>query len=343
MVSFWPWKTDTSSTASFEKTLSVLSAKIDQVQSRLETLRFRSRRARLVTTLYLSFGYLVYAIVTILVIGRAGLGAREWTGLAAGPVVIYAVRYIVVAYYSFRTDSLSSRLKTLQQERSRTIDKLKDATRYNSTLQLLEKYGGDQDDSKATRQPVQTASASDAASNKAPGPAPTEKTPPPTRVLLPPPPTANIQVQPRQNPPPRQNPSPHPVAEVLPGAEFAPNAFSSWAPQQRNWYDRIFDVLLGEDADPADPRNRLALICRSCRRVNGLAPPGSRSLAQVGLWRCMHCDASNEADAEPDEGKRIVKEILEEQRAASPSAEEASAVPSTEQDGVRRRPSKDEI
>ncbi|PHH60169.1 hypothetical protein CDD81_2055 [Ophiocordyceps australis] len=336
MVSFWPWKGDASSTASFEKTLSVLSAKISTVQSRLEKMRFRSRRARLVTTLYLSFGYLVYAIVSILVIGRAGLGTREWTGLAAGPVVIYAVRYLVVAYYNFRTDGLSSRLKALQQERSRTIDKLKDATRYNSTLELLEKYGGDdQDEAKAALQSPETASSSDKASNKAPGPPPTEKTPP-TRVLLPPPPTANIQAQ------PRRDASPHAVAEVLPGAEFAPNAFSSCASEQRNWYDRIFDVLLGEDADPADARNRLALICHSCRRVNGLAPPGSRSLADVGLWRCMHCAAPNEADAEPDEGKRIVKEILEEQRAASPAGGQGSAVPSTEQDGVRRRRPNDE-
>ena len=78
---------DSSSTASFEKTLSTLSVKIADSQSRLDRLRASSRRVKVLWTLYLAFAYTVYAIVLLLVVGYANLGALEWTALAGGPVV----------------------------------------------------------------------------------------------------------------------------------------------------------------------------------------------------------------------------------------------------------------
>jgi hypothetical protein len=85
MVSLWPWRKDDSSTASFEKTLSTLSTKITSNQARLDKLRASSRRVRVLWTLNLSFAYLVYAIVLLLVIGYQNMGAYEWGGLAGGP------------------------------------------------------------------------------------------------------------------------------------------------------------------------------------------------------------------------------------------------------------------
>lgn len=78
---------DDSSTASFEKTLSNLSTKITDTQALLDRVRSSSRRARVLWTLYLSFAYLVYTIVLLLVIGYKNLGAYEWTGLVGGPVL----------------------------------------------------------------------------------------------------------------------------------------------------------------------------------------------------------------------------------------------------------------
>jgi len=81
------YKSEDSSPASFEKTLSALSAKITDTQARLDGLRARSRRVRVLWTLYLSFAYLVYSIVIILVVGSQKMGPYEWTGIAGGPVV----------------------------------------------------------------------------------------------------------------------------------------------------------------------------------------------------------------------------------------------------------------
>jgi hypothetical protein len=132
-------------------------------------------------------------------------------------------------------------------------------------------------------------------------------------------------------------PAPNPLE---PGAEFAPNAefsgpppaffpgtpnpppstYSSYSTSETHWYDRIFDVLLGEDETA--PKNRIVLICQSCRLVNGQAPPGTKTLAEMGSWRCMSCGALN---GEMDEGQRIVNEVLDAARDAAAEEETTSS------------------
>lgn len=87
MASFWPFRRGSSSTASFEKTLSTLSKKIADSQAKLDRTRASSRRIKVLWTLYLSFAYLVYAIILLAVVGWKNLGAYEWTGMAGGPVL----------------------------------------------------------------------------------------------------------------------------------------------------------------------------------------------------------------------------------------------------------------
>ncbi|KAM0208606.1 hypothetical protein ACHAPA_010953 [Fusarium lateritium] len=319
MVAFWPWRGETSSTASFEKTLSTLSTKITDTQASLDKVRASSRRARVIWTLYLSFAYLVYAIVLLLVVGYDNLGAFEWGGLTGGPILIYVTRTTLATYYNFRVESLTARLKVHQQERAKTIQKLKDATKYDSTLELIEKYGGADGKSKK-KEGEQNA---DKTANKQQHGAPAQGVP--GRTRMPPPPTANIQRA--HSPAPASNPL-EPSAEFAPNAEFsgppapafvpgtpqpypppppAPTGYSSYSNgvNESHWYDRIFDVLLGEDETA--PKNRIILICHSCRLVNGQAPPGTKSLVEVGKWKCMSCGALN---GEIDEGKRIMNEVL---------------------------------
>lgn len=241
---------------------------------------------------------------------------------------IIAGRRLAGSYYTFRIDSLTARLKDYQAERAKTIQKLKDATKYDSTLELIEKYGGEQKKDKDAKNAKQATGAQkqqqqqqqqDGSSNSA-------QQSPANRTRMAPPPTANIQHRAPASPSPLSNaPSPAPVhspSPLEPGAEFAPNAFAaaaspppppSFVQQNANvagggeshWYDRIFDVLLGEDETAA--KNRIVLLCSACRLVNGQAPPGTTSLADVGVWRCMACHAKNGVE---NEGKRIVEEVL---------------------------------
>ncbi|ROV88072.1 hypothetical protein VSDG_09391 [Cytospora chrysosperma] len=330
MVSIWPWKKDDSSPASFEKALSVLSTKITNTQARLEQNRASSRRIRVLSTLYLSFAYLVYAIVALLVVGWKNMGAYEWSGMAGGPVLIYLIRTGSSAMYEMRIDGLTSKLKELQGERAKTIQKLKDATKYDSTLELLEKYGGGEGKARLKRK--NTGEGENDEGRKGQGRQQQQQQQPnagvENRTRMPVPATANIQrghsAAPQHpgtgpyNAPQGRVPSPSGATE--PSAEFAPNAYDVARPpppplsmpsgqyemaSQNHWYDRIMDLLLGEDETAS--KNRIVLICKHCRLVNGQAPPGTNSLAELGVWKCMACGAMN---GEENEGKRIVKEVL---------------------------------
>jgi hypothetical protein len=320
------------SPASFEKALSALSAKIATTQTQLDQTRSRSRRVKLLCTLYLGFAYLVYAIVLMLVVGWKKMGPFEWSGMAGGPVLISVARSATTTFFDYRIQSLSARLKGQQTERAKTIQKLKEATKYDSTLELLEKYGGSENKNKKGEGKAEEDEGGrpGGKGNQTRG----KRAAVPQRTNIPPPPTANIQWGPASSPgTPQPRPQsargtpshPQPVQPDMDvSAEFAPNAFDGkhtppsmhyptavMAPSaESHWYDRILDTLLGEDETAA--KNRIVLICSACRLVNGQAPPGTKTLSELGMWKCMACGAVN---GEMDEGKRIVQEVLGEHSA----------------------------
>ncbi|PYH87762.1 hypothetical protein BO71DRAFT_414608, partial [Aspergillus ellipticus CBS 707.79] len=97
----------------------------------------------------------------------------------------------------------------------------------------------------------------------------------------------------------QHSPAPFHGGPPLDEPGFAPNAFPVALQQcleSSHWYDRLLDVLLGEDE--TQPKNRLVLICATCRLVNGQAPPGVKSLEELGRWRCGSCGAWNGDDSE---------------------------------------------
>ncbi|KAL8902204.1 MAG: hypothetical protein Q9207_004828 [Kuettlingeria erythrocarpa] len=326
MVSFWPWKGDDNSPASFEKALSALSKKITKANNKLDALRQTSRRFSALWTLYTTFVYLFCTIVLVLVVGWRNWGVAEYVGVVGGPILIYLVRLAVTTLYSFRIAKVQSQSDVLQKQRDATIEKLKAATRYNTTQELLKKYGGTP---PSKEQPNEDRTLKSGPKQKDPLASGQ------VRTGFVPPPTANIpgrhgpisipstpqQANPRsrdrrgQDDPlsaaaavaPWQG-SPH---QMDPSAEFAPNAFSS-APQYAQegdgsrWYDRLMDLVLGEDETL--PRNRLALICHHCRLVNGQAPPGMQRLEDVGKWRCAGCSTMNGEEKEETELLNRMKE-----------------------------------
>lgn len=78
---------DSNSPASFEKILSNLSTKISNTSSKLDGLRQRSRRLKVLWTLYAVFAYLLCTIILILVVGWRKWGPIEYTAVAGGPVM----------------------------------------------------------------------------------------------------------------------------------------------------------------------------------------------------------------------------------------------------------------
>ncbi|KAE8153395.1 hypothetical protein BDV25DRAFT_127323 [Aspergillus avenaceus] len=348
MVSLWPFKGEDNSPASFEKALSTLSAKITRANSRLDTHRQNSRRFKALWTLYTTFAYLLYSIILALVLGWQNFGVVEYAAIAGGPIVIYAVRTVGSKYFDYRINKTLAYLDDLQKQRDETIEKLKVATKYNSTQQLLEKYAGE------TPKRSRSKSGDDKKKTE-PKRKPSTPQTPVQRTGLPPPPTANIRrPTPVQSPAPSPNfgapPSPYPPQPSIqqspaipppppafdePG--FAPNAFPS-APQyieQSHWYDRLLDVLLGEDE--TQPKNRTVLICSSCRLVNGQAPPGVKTLEELGRWRCGSCGTWNGVESE---AKKVLAGIRNDstdsawEPVSKGEAENQSSVGDATDDGV---------
>ncbi len=225
---------------------------------------------------------------------------------------------------------MQGHLDELQKQRDVTIEKLKTATKYDTTQELLKKYG---DVPGPKNKPVGAPGERAAFKDGNPG------IPGGGRTSFLPPPTANIpgKSEPRSLPN-----TPHqtslqsqaswgrnlPSSAISAGenlrklstslqgsAEFAPNAFPV-APQYAQsrdgsqWYDRLMDVLLGEDESL--PRNRLALICKKCRLVNGQAPPGVKRPEDVGKWRCFECGTLN---GEETDAIKIIATVKEEMNA----------------------------
>lgn len=270
---------------------------------------------------------------------------------------MYLVRAGISSYYTYRISTATRRLEEYQLERTKTIDKLKTATKYNSTQQLLEKYGGATPAPKPKLKPSTGPGSFKHAQQH-------QTVRQPARTSIPPPATANIQrpgslpSTPQQAPAPRPQAEMSPLAQALqkqalhsapstpqqrniplqPRAEFAPNAFSSRPSFESSsggggggqWYDRILDVLLGEDE--THPKNRVVLLCSHCRLVNGQAPPGVKRVEEVGEWRCFNCGGVNGKD----EGKRMVEEIMRE-RGSEKESEKGEESEKSEEEGERRR------
>ncbi|KZF21239.1 hypothetical protein L228DRAFT_262279 [Xylona heveae TC161] len=339
MVSLWPWRGENNSPASFEKTLSSLSGKVSNTSARLDSLRQRSRRDKVLWTLYTLFAYILSSIILVFVIGWDRWGPSGYTAVAGGPVIIYLGRLLLTTYYEYRISRVQASLDALEKQRDTTIEKLKAATKYNTTQQLLEKYG-----SPPARSSKPPAGPEGPKKRRGKGAAETPNSPKGGRVGIVPPPTANIPRNNAGQPTPitPQRPLPDTKSppmtnasdasfnlsssamgasfrDIRPGApEFAPNAFPTSAQDASalslggpKWYDRILDLLLGEDE--TQPKNRLALVCRHCKLVNGLAPPGAKRQEDVGMWKCSNCGGKN---WEESEAKKIVAAAEEEAKEA---------------------------
>ncbi|RMZ81726.1 hypothetical protein DV738_g2103, partial [Chaetothyriales sp. CBS 135597] len=305
----WLWRGDVNSPASFEKALSKLAQQISAASLALDISRSRARRSKALWTLYTTLSYLIFLLIAVLVLGPNHWSVPHYAGVVGAPVLIFAVRQLITLFFDWRIARQQSYLEQLQKQREEKIADLKKATKYDSTQELLQKYGASPPPPKQQSSPGQQ---QQGAKRKAVEPQEQVQ-----RTGILPPPTANIRGRPGGQlatpqrsvaapvspesgvpfgTPQAYSRSPVPFSPDAPG--FAPDGFNIPPPtappaysQPAQWYDRILDVLLGEDETAA--KNRFALICSNCRLVNGQAPPGAKTLEEVGRWRCSSCGTMN--------------------------------------------------
>lgn len=160
--------------------------------------------------------------------------------------------------FEYLIRSSDARLDVLNSERQEKIEELKRKTNFYSTQALLKRFENSDGDGSFEDEPSPDQTHSRQSS-----------------VQTSPSKSGHLYLQ---NAP--QSPSPTALQD---SSKFA---FQPYVPR---WYDRILDVLVGEDE--MSPKNRYALICANCRNHNGLAQYGE--LPESVVYICPHCGFKN--------------------------------------------------
>lgn len=221
------------------------------------------------------------------------------------PVVGYLLVQAIYGLYTFLYKKKEKQLDTLQKKLKKKIEDLKKITNFETTNNLLNKYGtlvG------ATSTGVVN-SATEAKNRKKSPPKPTKAGVEQKK------PVNSLPVDPKQAPP-------NPQA----------------APQTRAVSDRLLDILIGSENNEL-VEDRYALICRNCYTHNGLAPPGSKDPFSV-VYLCPRCGFLNgektsiEKSIKEDIREGIKEDVKEDSNVIEESVPETMATESVETDGT---------
>ncbi|CAI5758669.1 unnamed protein product [Candida verbasci] len=172
--------------------------------------------------------------------------------------------------YGFFINNKQKYLKNQQKKHKDKIEELKKITNFNTTNELINKYG-----EKETPKPQQKVPLTKQ-----------DKLKQQAFKELKIPPTANIQTPIND------------VKNISKSAKQPPNPTAqlqlqnkSEIKKKRTFQDRILDILIGSDNSEAI-ENRYALICYNCFNHNGLAPPHTEDPLDV-KYHCWKCGALN--------------------------------------------------
>lgn len=259
----------------FEKELTQLTKQISNTQQQIYSLKGKSKRwvfslCKLFITTYALIVVYIYQKVTRSPIANNKLvnflrnqSNDQFILFVGFPLVGYLIVYLINKIFRLSIVRRENNLKTLKKKHSQKIEELKKITNFNTTNELLNKYGNeeekknskDETDAKAT----------------------TKQPNVPLQVNSP-----NAQQQQQQQQ----------IIQRLQNIQTNPPVQTS-----RTFQDRVLDFIVGSDNNEAT-ENRYALICKQCLTHNGLAPPGCTNPFKVS-YICPNCGFLNgETDIE---------------------------------------------
>ncbi|KAF8629546.1 hypothetical protein AX15_003396 [Amanita polypyramis BW_CC] len=245
----------------FETVLAKLAEDVRKRQTQLSEIRLRERWSTLLVTLYTLAAWGAYISLWYMKLlpqfhatHRLSRVERAIKGIPVflGPILILFIRRIVQIWYRRKGDAEEKTLQELMKKQRNVVEDIKKKTNYYSTQELLSKYDTTPMNSPL-RQGVIISPAAPSTPRKLPAAPVNAKTP--------------IQMQPC----PAVPPSPFPL--------------------QKQWYDKLADLLLGDEGT-SGPTSRFALICESCRSHNGLV---KESLWEETEYICPKCNHFNPA------------------------------------------------
>lgn len=275
---------------SLEKSLEVLASKINKHEALLSKLRANSRRFKGAVTLYGILFYAIYLAIWALFLARKYTDRRKWIfetlPVLIGPFLLYIIRNAISSYYERRIFNEEATLDTLRSQQKEKIEDFKNKTGFYTTKNLIERYSTSENTSSPR---VASGSAANSpAVSKQSTPNSTQqrqvKQQVPQQAMS----STRLQSQSQITP---QRPIPQSLLGTVPTpaslsgtptramqqepqrtAEFAPNADAlPTEHRDRHWYDRMLDVIVGEDEGSDHSRYKLEKKVREREeRIAGL-------------------------------------------------------------------------
>lgn len=253
----------------FEKELTLLTKQISNTQQQIYSLRGKSKRwvfslSKIFITLYALILVYIYQKVPKSLSARNKIvsfmrnQSNDQLMVVVGyPLVGYLIVYLINSIFQLSVGRREKYLQTLKKKHTLKIEELKRITNFNTTNELLSKYGN-QDEKKMTK-----GETGDKATKKQSGA--------PRQINTP-----NAQQQQQQQQ----------IIQRLQNLQTNPPVQTP-----RTFHDRVLDFIVGSDNNEAT-ENRYALICKQCLTHNGLAPPGSINPFKVS-YICPNCGFLN--------------------------------------------------
>lgn len=254
----------------FEKELTQLTKQISDTQQHIYSLKGKSKRwvfslSKIFLTTYALILVYIYQKVPRSPIARNKIvnfiksqSNDQLMVLVGFPVVGYLIVYLINSIFRLSVGRREKYLQSLKKKHSLKIEELKKITNFNTTNDLLNKYGN-QDEKKKSKDETGNKSA-------------TKKQLGASRQID----TPNAQQQQQQQQ----------IIKRLQNLQENPPV-----QKPRTFQDRVLDFIVGSDNNEAT-ENRYALICKQCLTHNGLAPPGSTNPFKVS-YICPNCGFLN--------------------------------------------------
>lgn len=309
----------------FEKELTDITESISSTQQQISRLKTRYVSIRRVLIQYMVLIYVAVCLYNYSQIPRNYVASNKIQLFIRGqsrgqllfvglyPVMGYLLVKMIHAVFGFLSKNRTHRLKGLKEKHKAKIEELKKITNFNTTANLLNKYG-EKNEIPAKNLPKARTTPAKQVPKGPKGPKGSNVINGTTEVN-----GANIPtVQGRQF---QQIPPPNTLKLLTTNPQ---------APIQKNRpiQDRLLDLLIGSDNNESI-ENRYALICVNCFTHNGLAPPNCTNPANT-KFACLKCgflngntwqDELRDVTAKEESKDATTKEEIREARTTKQSKE----------------------
>ncbi|CAG8502502.1 9428_t:CDS:2 [Ambispora leptoticha] len=305
----------------YEKILSELDNNIRLAEVRLAEIKIRERRAMIIWLVNSTLIYIIYVIGYLYFAGQTpesdnwDVWAIKVAPVFTVPALILIVKNLMAIWYKRSEANEESQLRHLRAKQKLKVEELKKKTGYYTTKTLLERY--DSPKSPQGPQPPLTPGTKTqvSRSGSAPGQTPVNQNlrQRPTHAQTTPMPSNNI-VNGLNGDTPKASIL-EGGSDITPGSSIHQRSYTfpnSPSPLQRHWYDKLVDVIVGDEG----PETKYALICENCHVHNGLVLPQEVDDLQYICPKCNHFNPSRRSIREGTAGNNSL--LLSSKSALNP-------------------------